>query len=217
MLNNFIGGGQVFLHKVRMFAQVFFKTLHVSLFAGLLVAFWLNWGAMQRLDWDGFYSYRKAVVAIEWDNAFAGIRSSIGKNPDHITYINAKSRGRVWRDIDPYKVTRLHLFQKADRDGWNFILGTSLLAASTSIVCFILVFLIWSKFGRSLKDEKKKAGSPVILKVEQVRSSLRRSGKCSDFHIGKMPLVKDMETRHFLVTGSTVPARPISFIIYYRK
>ncbi len=30
MLNNFIGGGQVFLHKVRMFRQVLRTTIFVS-------------------------------------------------------------------------------------------------------------------------------------------------------------------------------------------
>ncbi len=52
MLNNFIGGGQVFLHKVRMFSQVFFRTLHVSLFIGIIIAVWLNWSYAQRVDWD---------------------------------------------------------------------------------------------------------------------------------------------------------------------
>ena len=31
MFNNFIGGGQVFLHKTRMFSQVFKKTIYISI------------------------------------------------------------------------------------------------------------------------------------------------------------------------------------------
>ena len=38
MLNNFIGGGQVFLHKVRMFKQVLRATLVVSAIAGMLTS-----------------------------------------------------------------------------------------------------------------------------------------------------------------------------------
>ena len=120
MLNNFIGGGQVFLHKVRMFSQVFFRTLHVSLFLGVLFAGWLNWSSVQKVDWDGFYSYRKAVLTIDWYDAFIGIREILGKDAGYITPINAKSGNRVWQDIDPYQVTRMHLFQKADQDGWDF-------------------------------------------------------------------------------------------------
>lgn len=203
MLNNFIGGGQVFLHKVRMFSQVFFRTLHVSLFIGIGIACWLNWSSVQKVDWDGFYSYRKASITIAWDDAFIGIREIIGKDAGHISYINAKSGNRFWQDIDPYKVTRMRLFQKADQDGWNFLVSISLLAGSITAGCFILVFLLWSRFGRSLKDEKKKDGSGEVLTPEQVRRKLRSMRLASDFKIGKMPLVKDMETRHFLVSGST--------------
>ena len=35
MLNNFIGGGQVFLHKVRMFKQVASTTFKVALLIGI--------------------------------------------------------------------------------------------------------------------------------------------------------------------------------------
>lgn len=69
MFNNFIGGGQVFLHKVRMFGQVFFRSFHVSLLVGILLALLINWGSLQRLDWNGFFSYRKSVLAISFSDA----------------------------------------------------------------------------------------------------------------------------------------------------
>lgn len=203
MLNNFIGGGQVFLHKLRMFSQVFFRTLHVSLFVGVLIACWLNWNTLQRVDWNGFISYRKASLALSWDDAFAGIRERLGKDPNHITYINAKSGGKIWKNIDPYKVIRMNLFQRADRDGFSFIKSISLTVISVTVACFVLIFLLWSKFGNNLKEEKKKEGSGIVLTPTQVRRRLRSMRLASDFVIGKMPLVKDMETRHFLVTGST--------------
>lgn len=43
----------------------------------------------------------------------------------------------------------------------------------------------------------------MILTDRQVKSKLSSLGKLSSFKIGNMPLVKDAETRHFLVTGST--------------
>lgn len=42
-----------------------------------------------------------------------------------------------------------------------------------------------------------------MLDTKEVSRILKSKNKASDLHIGKMPLVKDMETRHFLVTGST--------------
>ena len=203
MLNNFIGGGQVFLHKVRMFSQVFFRTLHVSLFVGILVTCWLNWSSAQRVDWSGFVSYKKATMALGFDDTFAGIRETIGKNPNHITYINAKSGNRVYENIDPYKVVRMSLFQRSNKEGMDFLISISATAGSISFVFFVLIFLLWSKFGRGLKSEKKKDGSGFVLMPEEVRRKLRSLKIASDLTIGNMPLVKDMETRHFLVTGST--------------
>lgn len=203
MLNNFIGGGQVFLHKVRMFSQVFFRTLHVSLFVGILVACCFNWSSVRRVDWDGFVSYRKATIALSFDGAFAGIRETIGKDPNHITYINAKSGSRVYENIDPYKVVRMSLFQRSNKEGMDFLISISVTAGAISFSCFVLIFLLWSKFGRGLKSEKKKDGSGTVLTADAVRRKLRSLKMASDLTIGKMPLVKDMETRHFLVTGST--------------
>ena len=203
MLNNFIGGGQVFLHKVRMFSQVFFRTLHVSLFVGILVTCWLNWSSAQRLDWNGFVSYKKATMALGFDDAFAGIRESIGKDPNHITYINAKSGSRVYENIDPYKVIRMGLFQRSNKEGMDFLISTSFTAGAISFGCFVLIFLLWSKFGRGLKSEKKKQGSGTVLTASEVKRKLKSLKIASDLTIGDMPLVKDMETRHFLVTGST--------------
>lgn len=203
MLNNFIGGGQVFLHKVRMFSQVFFRTLHVSLFVGILVTCWLNWSSAQKVDWSGFVSYKKATMALDWDDAFSGIRESLGKDPNHITYINARSGSRVYENIDPYKVIRMSLFQRSNKEGMDFLISISFTAGAISFGCFILIFLLWSKFGRGLKSEKKKDGSGTVLTASEVKRTLKSLKIASDLTIGNMPLVRDMETRHFLVTGST--------------
>jgi len=203
MLNNFIGGGQVFLHKVRMFGQVFYRTLHVSLFVGVLLAILFNWPIIQKLDWQGFLSYRKSVVALSWDEAMNVMRSNIGKKPDHTTYIDASTGNRKWERIDPIKVKRMSTFQVADKKGFELLTKILLFGFAITASCFGLIFLLWSKFGSGLKDEKKKEGSGVVLTAAEVRRKLRSLGKCSEFYIGKMPLVKDMETRHFLVTGAT--------------
>ena len=94
-------------------------------------------------------------------------------------------------------------FKRSNQEGLDFLTTISLMAVSISIGCFVLIFLLWSKFGRGLQSEKKKDGSGFVLTPKQVRNTLRSLNMSSDFFIGKMPLVKDMETRHFLVTGTT--------------
>ncbi len=202
MFNNFIGGGQVFLHKVRMFGQVFFRSFHVSLLVGILLALLINWGSLQRLDWDGFLSYRKSVFAISFSDAANVIRGAIGKEPNHISYINARTNNSEWNNINPHKIYQMGIFQRADNQAWVLLTKIGLLAAGATSTSFVIIFLLWSRFGIGLKEDKKKDGSGEVLTPEQVRRKLKSMRLASDFKIGKMPLVKDMETMNFLVSGS---------------
>ena len=79
MLNNFIGGGQVFLHKIRMFSQVFFRTMNVSLIVGIIVAGCTYYNSLTKLDWDAFISYRKAVLALDFDERDPAVLNLIEK------------------------------------------------------------------------------------------------------------------------------------------
>ena len=111
MLNNFIGGGQVFLHKIRMFQQVFTRTVSVAFLLGAIASLALHSKELKELDWEAFYSYRKAVLADEFDGAINSLRMTIGKQPTYITYINVKTKsGIVKTDIDPrVKIGRAHV------------------------------------------------------------------------------------------------------------
>ena len=203
MFNDFIGGGQVFLHKVRMFGQVFFRSFHVSLLVGILLALLINWGSLQRLDWSGFLSYRKSVLAISFSEAANVIRETIGKEPNHISYINARTNNSEWNNINPHKIYHMGIFQRADNQAWDLLTRIGLLAASATSASFVIIFLLWSRFGSGLKDAKIQTDSGRVLSAHEVKSTLKSLGLASDFKIGSMPIVKDSETKHFLVTGAT--------------
>lgn len=90
---------------------------------------------------------------------------------------------------------------------WNILKAEAVRLAIKSLgfgsIASFIVFLVLSRFGKGLKTEKKKDGSGEVLTPEQVQKKLKSLCKVSSFKIGNMPLVKDMETRHFLVTGQT--------------
>ena len=111
MVNNFIGGGQVFLHKIRMFQQVFTRTVFVSFMLGTLASFVMHKEELKALDWNAFYSYRKAVLADEFDSGINSLREVIGKEPTYITYINIKTKsGMAKTDLDPQVIREFRLF-----------------------------------------------------------------------------------------------------------
>jgi type IV conjugative transfer system coupling protein TraD len=204
MLNNFIGGGQVFLHKIRMFQQVFTRTVSVAFLLGAVASVAMHSKELKELDWEAFYSYRKAVLADEFDGAINSLRMTIGKNPTYITYINIKTKsGIVKTDIDPRVIREFRLFQNANSNGMSLAIEIMIASAFFTSLIFCLIFILWSKFGKSLKAEKTKDGANKILTAKEVKKILKKTNEASDLKIGDMPLVKDMETRHFLVTGST--------------
>jgi len=204
MINNFIGGGQVFLHKVRMFWQVFTRTIHIAFLVGIIVAIALHSNELGQLVKQAFYSYRKAVLADSFDDAMNKIRASIGNKPNHITFVNAKTKAGIWGiKIDPRKVVRINVFKEANTVGMLLCQKILIWSIVITLLGFIAIVFVWSKFGKNLKTDKIKDGENKVLTAKEVRKKLCGIDQASDFKIGDMPLVKDMETRHFMVSGST--------------
>ena len=204
MLNNFIGGGQVFLHKIRMFQQVFMRTLWVSLIIGILSALAMYNQELKETQWQAFYDYRKAIIADEFDGAINSLRETIGKEPTYITYVSIKTKsGKIKTGFDPRDLRNFDIFQNINRKviqlGWDILVALGFFTA----LSFSVIFILWSRFGKNLKADKIKEGENKILTAKEVRNTLRKMKAMSDLVVGDMPLIKDMETRHFLVSGST--------------
>lgn len=199
MLNNFIGGGQVFLHKVRMFRQVLRTTIFVSVVTGIILAWSFNHQSNKQIDIDGAITYVKAQLAVTVHPAISAI--SIGKPR---ATVDAYSNDKLWqRNMSAYSVINGGKFKNA----WDTAIKEAMLLGLKSLVfgscAGFIVFIVWSYFGSNLKTDKKKEGSAEVLTPQQVKLKLQLMGKDSNLYIGNMPLVKDSETRHFLIMGST--------------
>lgn len=200
MLNNYIGGGQVFLHKIRMLKQVAGTTIVVSLLTGIILAWSFNSSTSNtKVDWDGAITYAKAQMILAVHPALSKISIRQGR-----AKIDAYSEGKLWKKRMPAdNVINSNRFKSAWNKATEIMQLLFLQSLGFGSCAGFLVFLVWSRFGKDLKEEKRKEGSGIVLTADQVHRKLKKLGKCSDFKIGKMPLVKDMETRHFLVTGAT--------------
>lgn len=199
MLSNFIGGGQVFLHKVRMLRQVISTTIFVSIIAGCLISYQTNTTHIKKLNIDAGYTYLKAKIALSLHPALSMIAIKKSK-----ARVDAYSNGKLLKkNMEAKSVIQSSRFKLE----WNRMIDTIIhLVVHACIYAFLVGFVIfgfWSRFGLSLKTDRTKDGSNKILTAQQVRAILKSISKASDLYIGKMPLVKDMETMHMLVTGST--------------
>lgn len=205
MLNNYIGGGQVFLHKIRMFMQVFWHSVTVSFLVGSVIGVFVFLPSLLEQDLKAAFSFKKALLVDEFDRAVNPFRKSVlGKKREHITTVNASTKDGVYgRAMDPRKVMRIGYFKNTHQAVLKILTNMLKACVYIAISSFLLIFLLWWKFGKNIKSDKNIDSGGAVLKPAQVRSKLKSLGLASEFCIGKMPLVRDMETRHFLVTGST--------------
>ena len=205
MLNDFTGGGQIFLHKLRMFFQVLHRSFMTSLLVSLAIVGFISYKPLQILDLKAAMTYQKALLADGFDDASRGIRQTINPRAKYYyTTIDAHSKkGLDARDLDPRKIIKSNFYRAAYLEARDFLKIRLVFTALVMCGIFLLIYLLWSRFGRDVKSEKKKEGSGRILSAREVSSILKSINKAGHFYIGAMPLVKDSETKHFLVTGST--------------
>lgn len=203
MLNDFTGGGQIFLHKIRMFVQVLNRSFTTSLIVTIVILSAISYKPAGQLDWSGAMTYQKALFADSLDDALGGIRTAVNPNSNNYTKIDAfDKRGLYARDIDPRKIIKSHLFKTAYSAVIDFIYMRLLIGLGIITGIFLLIFIMWSRFGRDVKEEKHISGA-TIKTAKEVARYLRSINKVSPLFIGDMPLVKDSETKHILITGTT--------------
>ncbi|MDP3935374.1 MAG: type IV secretion system DNA-binding domain-containing protein [Alphaproteobacteria bacterium] len=183
--NHLAQGGQTFLHKVRMLRQVLGLAFRLGLVVGILV-----FGSLMVINvplhvyehgWKLLEA--KATVCVMGDNA--QMQNEEGG------WVYAKDRathpGFIYNVTVylPYHLKRSALY------GGMALLGIMGLA-----------FVYWSLKGRSDKRRKHLAGSQLVS-IQELTRQLKRANKASDIVLGELPLVKDSETQHMLITGTT--------------
>jgi len=205
MLNNFTGGGQVFLHKIRMLTQVLSRSLMMSTLVSSIIIIAVSIEPSKQLDIAASITYQKALIADSYDEASSGIREAINQSSKYYyTRIDAYDKDGLYsKDVDPRVIIKSLYFKKSYVNSLAFLKQRMMMLCVTIMVIFFVIYVMWSRFGITLKTEKAKDGKDRVLNEKEIKRQLYKIGKASDLRVGKMPLVKDSETMHLLVTGST--------------
>ena len=204
MLNDFTGGGQIFLHKVRMFFQVLNRSFVTSFTASLFIAAIISYKPAQMLDLKAAWSYQKALFADGFDEASRGIRATINpKAKYYYTKIDVNDKkGSLYRDIDPRKIIKSNFYRASYHEVIDFLKIRLLITSLIMSGIFLIIYVIWSKFGKMAKEKKHLSGSEVKTPKE-VADYLKKAELASSFNVGGIPLIKGSESKHILITGST--------------
>lgn len=195
MLNNYTRGGQLFLHKIRMLRQVFDKTLLGSFIVSSIVVLVFSYSELVSLDYPAGITYAKACISEEVHGVFSNDSTS--------TKITALVKEGIYaKDISARVIINHPTFKKK----FNSIvavyssIGLNILYLTGGVL--LIVIGVWHRLGsKALEKDIKKGGK--VLTAKEVSNILKKIGKASHFKIGDMTLVKDKETSHILVTGTT--------------
>lgn len=194
IITNFIRGGQIFLHQLRMFKQV----LHSSLIASIVISFlgvgYLFLQNKDKGDWNAAITYAKASFLNKVDHIIPNNKSS--------TIDVFYSKGLFAKDVSVSQVVKDKRFIRE----YNILISSLIDACKKLlgllIISILIIFGIWTRFGSKARGTEHTKGSKV-LSSKEVASKLKKLNKASYLKIGDMPLVKDKETSHILITGTT--------------
>jgi len=191
-------GGQVTLHNIRMFRQVFTVTLLITILSGLVF-----WGVK---TWYDFTPYQRYVIGSAW---LADIKLSVSGDKDRETqmfhYTNGKQE--VIQSISIKNNKRIQFWVKAFEDqAWhNMYLSFWFMGGLFLLIC---VFWIWR--GNVRKAKEILSGSKIVESAS-LQKLLKNQHIDSPLTIGEVSLRLNTETQHIMVCGTTGTGKSTCF------
>lgn len=198
---HFTRGGQIVAHKVRMLAQVGKISLYVSL--GVLCVW-----AIASLLWAVRFEELYLRGVFEWGQVkLALARVLRGKAALSKVPLSMYRFGAGWErwgaEAFVYHPQILLVVKRVDQALCQWV-TTSLLMHGA--LCFILTTLVTSGLfiqkGRQKREKVLERGARVVDPQEMI-ALLKNKKVASDLTFDQVPLVKNSETSHVLLTGTT--------------
>jgi type IV conjugative transfer system coupling protein TraD len=190
--SSFTQGGQTELHKFRMLKQVSGTTFKVSLCVAIIALVALCYVAQPYQAYWNLLCYYKALVRNSLDFLPKGFFDS------------------SWYYLTPGKLIEVSDYQ-LQHSAWY---STSMLYMQSVFIkqlkwglfvwllSFIGISGFWI-FKGSQKHKKKILTGTTLVDSKTMVKLIRKKKEVSDLHVGGVPLIKDKETEHFLITGAT--------------
>ncbi|MDF2964741.1 MAG: traD [Rickettsiaceae bacterium] len=202
MIGSSIRGGQILVHQYRMLKQIFKVGCLISFTLSVLFYGFRLYSKLPQYDYAATYSY---FVAEFYNNFADSFKNSLFSNREpHSSTINAYLNND-WNYSYKHKAKTIAAnfkFIKAKNDLVALLKEELLWSLGFFIIVFIAVFSIWYWYGRKTKEHEIIKGTKIYT-AKEVAGYLGKKNIASDIVIGDMPLVKDSETSHILVTGTT--------------
>lgn len=190
-LNFYTRGGQLALHKFHMFKQICYITFLISFCVGLM-----TFGILLFNDTTPYqrYLYREHLHAEFMVNMSQNDPSKITQEFKYPSGVVREVKSEYLLK-DPQIVRQIETIERiVYKNLWN-----SLWAALITVLPLIGFFI----YRGYVKSKKKLERGNQIISSGQLKGVLKRTNQASDLHLDNLPLAKDKETSHILITGTT--------------
>ncbi|MDD9337888.1 MAG: type IV secretion system DNA-binding domain-containing protein [Rickettsiaceae bacterium] len=196
---SFTRGSQLYAHKFRMFGQ----GTKNSLIAGLVCAIgWLLWRMYQHLSLVSVY-----YLVIE---RYVQLKLAIGRHfyplsKIGIEFYHFEKKDFVYSSAKEYIYYFWHVmpYGSSITSFWHWCIYSALLELSAIFIIGVLVTTIFFiQRGRQIIGIAKIRGGDLV-ETKVLARILRKVKMASNIVISGLPLVKDSETQHILLTGTT--------------
>ena len=174
-------GGQTFLHRIRMIIQIVKLSGSISIPVFAITFITIIYWTISTYLWTDFYVFQKAklLVFIFSDDNRWGVDLLTHKNVIADLNMNANML---------YMAVQ---FKKA-----------FLISFLSTLMTIFLLFTYWKYKGQK-DNQTKHIHGQVLEDVNQLTRRIKRNKEASHIMLGSVPMIKNTETQHMLITGTT--------------
>ena len=196
MFKTITQGGQVHIHQLRMFKQVFVFGFLLALFTGGGAFLWQSWKIPSPL-WRAALEVTKAKILLA--TTFEEKQKTLTQlyTPPSLlgTHLTSYRRPCFSTLHDPF-------LQKKTQDLKIELKIIGLKSCFIGVLSLLCMMVFWLRRGGTHKQTQHQRGS-TFIEPKKLAKLLKRRTQASDLILGNLPLIKHKETSHMLITGTT--------------
>jgi len=191
LFGSFVQGGQTQLHKLHMIRQVLWATFKASLVIGILWFFFLIY---KNFGWKEFY----ALIVYYG----ACLRDDLSFLPyGFLDRVDFPFQGGQFYTVSCSWLVRDPSISRFVTNFQGMLLEKLFYAFLMMFLSFVSLSWFWMARGKHRQSKKILQGTTVV-KSRELKKRIKRKDR-SDLALGGVPLLKNRETEHMMIVGTT--------------
>jgi type IV conjugative transfer system coupling protein TraD len=184
-------GGQIGFHFLSMFKQINQKLRYVALFLAVIIAVYLFYEMPREYLYDTF-NYSNAYF---WENL-----PKFHQNMHYkIRYITPSGKIII---VDARKVLESYVVKENIKLFKEYSITVLYASIAGMISLYIIAIFFFKRLGGSQRQSKIVRGAELV-EINALIRMIKNNNAASDIKIGPLPIIKNTETNHIFLSGTT--------------